>query len=214
MVKAKETFVFQRHMTRWKPNDFVGWVLYFEPGDAFSRVEEEEEEVFKVESTCHSKKNKKNIEWGQKHAQCYCLTSTVLFVSFNVSIRNGLLHHSGHLSEESRLHLLLSEEYLKRETHRAAECMFSNPLEPPCARLYTHAVYRSYPVSLFPVTEWSCDERRGSVSSGCGDMARLDRERVETCWRVDTALTSCEAAILVQSSKHYLFGSRVKCQVS
>lgn len=156
MEDAKETFVFLfGGMWRFKNQKLllVG-VLTLSQKTLSDRVDEQEEVVFKVEGTCHSKRKKKKHR-GRKHTHCYCHTSTVLFVSFNFSIRNGLLFHSGHLRVERagyrihtcglsvevstnrfildfshstlapRLHTCWSELFLV--DHAAPECMFSNP---------------------------------------------------------------------------------------
>lgn len=96
--KAKESFVFTWHVTIQIPKDFDGWGTYFEPGDAF-KLGLRRSGFHGGRNRPFQKKKKKTYR-GQKHTKCYCHTSTVLFVSFNFSIKNGLLFHSGLLRVE------------------------------------------------------------------------------------------------------------------
>lgn len=98
MLKTKRNFCFSVAHNDFKTKSFcwMGYLLWarrhFELGLTRRRGC-----GFQSGRNMSFQKEKKN-HWGQ--TECYCHTSTVLFVSFNFSIRNGLLFHSGHLRVE------------------------------------------------------------------------------------------------------------------
>lgn len=117
--KKNKNFVFFSSTWRFKNQKIrLDGVITLSQKTLSAEVEKKNGKLFSKWKEHVIPKEKEKTHWGWKHTQCYRHTSTVLFVSFNFSIRNGLLFHSGHLRVERAEYTTTHVWSLCRSTNR------------------------------------------------------------------------------------------------